>query len=145
MSTGAIVAIAVGAVALIALFVLLSTAMRRRRLDGRREQATELRQEARSRELRATRERASADEQHARAKQAQAEAEEKAAIARRESAGAEERAQVADRERKFARERHSEAQSVDPDVDDATDQDGADESRDGTDSREQVQGGGRIR
>ena len=125
MSTGAIVAIGMGAVALIALFGMLSMVIRRRRLDSRREQATELRQEARSRELRA--------------KQAQAEAEEKAATARRESAAAEERAQVADRERRFARERHSEAQSIDPDVDDdATGDDRAQESRNGGDSRERA-------
>jgi hypothetical protein len=116
MSTGAIVAIVVGALVLTAVVVLLARNARVRRMDSRREEADELRQEAQQRGLRATRERAAADEQSARAKQAQAEAEEKAAAARRESARAQERAQVADRERRFAAERHEQARDVDPDV-----------------------------
>ena len=43
MSTGAIVAIVIGAVVLLTLFVLLAGAARRRRLDTRREKAGELR------------------------------------------------------------------------------------------------------
>ena len=116
MSTGAIVAIAMGAVVLLTLFVLLAGAARGRRLDTRRERAGELREEAHTRGLHASRERAAADEQAARAKQAEAEAEEKAAASRREAATAAERAQVAERERRFARERHEEAAEVDPDV-----------------------------
>jgi hypothetical protein len=133
MSTEAIIAVAVGAVVVIALVVFLAKLGRKRQLDTRREKAGELRQEAHTRGLRAERERAAADEQAARAKQAQAEAEERAATARRESAAAQERAQVADRERKFARERHQEARSIDPDVDD--DADGEDRNGDGRTSR----------
>lgn len=121
MSTGVIIGIAVCAAILIGLVVLLSRSGRRRRIEARREQAHELRQDAQARELRATREQAAADEQSARAKQAEAEAEEKAATARREAAAAQERAELADRERRFARERHGEAQSIDPDASDATD------------------------
>jgi flagellar biosynthesis/type III secretory pathway M-ring protein FliF/YscJ len=125
MSTGAIVGIVVGALVLIALLVLLTRAARNRRLEGRREQAAEVREDAQSRTLRANRQRAAADEQAARAKQAQAEAEEKAATARRESATAEERAQLADRERRLADERHEEARSIDPDVTDNGDHEAA--------------------
>ena len=56
----------------------------------------------------------------ARVKQAEGEAEEKAAQARRERALAEQRANVAGRQERFARDRHDAARSVDPDVDDDT-------------------------
>src|SRR5947209_406043 len=121
MSTGAIIGIAIGAVVVLALIAAAFVVMRRRRLAMQREQAGELRREARARDLRAERQSARADEQAARAKQAQAEAEQKAAVARREEAGAAERAEVADRERRFAAEHHERAREVDPDADQETD------------------------
>ena len=116
MSTGAVIAIVIGAIILIALIVLLSRAARNKRLEGRREEAGELRREAQTRTLRAERQQASADEQQARAKQAEGEAEERAAAARRESAAAQERARAAEREHAVAREHHERALEVDPDV-----------------------------
>ena len=116
MSTGAVIAIAIGAVLLLAVIGLVGVFVRRRRVETRREQAGELRQEAQARELRATREGAAADEQAARARQSQAQAEEKAAVARREGAEAQQRAEAAEGERRFARDRHEEARSVDPDA-----------------------------
>lgn len=116
MSTGAVIAIAIGAVLLLAVIGLVGVFVRRRRVETRRERAGELRQEAQARELRATREGAAADEQAARARQSQAQAEEKAAVARREGAEAQQRAEAAEGERRFARDRHEEARSVDPDA-----------------------------
>ena len=127
MSTGAVIAIAIGALLLIALIVFVVTLGRRRRVDVRRDRAGEIRQEAEARELHASRERATADEQAARASQLEAEAQEKAAAARRQSAEATERAEAAEGERRFARERHEEALSVDPDV---TDDDAGGEAAD---------------
>jgi len=72
MSAGAIIAIVVGAVVVIALLVLLSRAVRGRRLEGRREQAAELRSDAEDRGVSAQRERALADEQAALGRQAAA-------------------------------------------------------------------------
>ena len=86
MSAGAIIAIVVGAVVVIALLVLLSRAARGRRLEGRREQAAELRSDAADRGVIAKRERALADEQAALG--SQAEAEQKAVVARRHPADA---------------------------------------------------------
>ena len=62
MSAGAIIAIVVGVVVVIVLLALLSRAARGRRLEGRREQAAELRSDAADRGVIAKRERALADE-----------------------------------------------------------------------------------
>ena len=117
MSTLGTIAIIVGAVVLLALIAIALMGARKKRLDSRREQAGELRNEAQRHGRLAERQRAEADERAARAKKAEAEAEEKAAVARRERALAEQRETVAGRQERFARGRHEEAQSVDPDVD----------------------------
>jgi hypothetical protein len=104
MDTGVIIAIVVGALVLIAAIVLASRMARERRLEGKRDQAREVRQEAQIRG-------AKADRQHA-------EAEERAARARKEQAIAEEQAAKADEHRRFARDRHVEADKIDPDADD---------------------------
>ena len=72
-------------------------AVSRRRNEERREQAGELRQQARSRSLQAEGARAAADEQAAGARRAQAEADERAAQARARRADAERRAAEAER------------------------------------------------
>src|SRR3954452_19108808 len=112
MSTEAIVVLAVVVVVLVALVALIA---RRRRLDSRRTQAGELREEAQARGWKADRREAEAEQQEARAKRGRAEAEEKAAVSKGEEAAAEERSQVAHRERHFARSRADEAREVDPD------------------------------
>ena len=55
MNTGTIIAIAVGVVAVLLLIALVARAASRRRDERRREQAGELRQEARSRSIQAER------------------------------------------------------------------------------------------
>jgi FtsZ-interacting cell division protein ZipA len=74
-----------------------------RRLEGRREEAGELRQHARQRELEAER--------------GEAEAEERAARARREAAAAEQQAAEARRVKAEASEHEQRAAEVDPDID----------------------------
>src|SRR3954469_11107901 len=118
MSTLGTIAIIVGAIVLLALVAIALIGARRKRLDSRREEAGELRQDAQRQGRLANRQRAEADERAARAKKAEAEAEERAAAARRERALAEQRDSVAGRQERFARDRHEEARSVDPDVDD---------------------------
>ena len=68
MSTGTIIAIAVGAVVVLLLITLVARAASRRREERRREQAGEFRQEARSRSIQAESARASADQQTAEAR-----------------------------------------------------------------------------
>ena len=118
MSAGAIIAIVVGVVEVIVPLVLLSRAARGRRLEGRREQAAELRSDAADRGVIAKRERALADEQAALGSQAEAEAEQKGAVARRHAADAQQQAQVAEHEERSVQEKHAEAREVDPDVTD---------------------------
>jgi hypothetical protein len=76
---------------------------RDRRQETKRDEARELRSEARTIAARGERQRAEADEHAARA--------------RREQTIAEERRAEAEGERRFARERHEEAREVDPDAD----------------------------
>lgn len=125
MDTATIIAIIVGAVTLIALFVVLSRAARSRKLDSRRTEATELRQEAQKRGLNAERHNAVAEEKAAVADRAEAEARQQAAIAKRERAEAQERATVAEQEGRVAQEHQEMAYEVDPDAD-----------ADGTDTKE---------
>lgn len=117
MDTGTIVAVIIGALVLIALFVVLSRAARNKKLDSRRQQAGELRQEAQQRGLKAQRHSAVAEEKAAIADRAEAEARQQAAIAKRERAEAQERATVAEREGRVAREHQEKAYEVDPDAD----------------------------
>ena len=53
MDTGAVVAIVIGALALVALVTFVAIALRKRRLESRRTEAGELRREAQQRSLRA--------------------------------------------------------------------------------------------
>lgn len=121
MSTGAIVAIVVGVLILIALAYVLSRAATNRRMEQRREEAGELRTQARERELAAQRHQADAEEREAIADRAEAEAREQAAIAKRERAAAEERAAHADRESRMAHEHTERATELDPDAEDDDD------------------------
>ena len=118
MSTGAIIAIVIGAVVLVGLLVLLARRGRERRLESRRVEATEHRSEARVRARTADREQADADEAAARAKKARAAAEEQAAVARRAEADAEAKADHAHHERTQAEELHGRAGELDPDAGD---------------------------
>jgi FtsZ-interacting cell division protein ZipA len=122
MDTGTIVAIVIGALVLIAIAVLATRAARDRKLETRRNEAGELRQEAMQRDLTAQRHSAAAEEKAALADQAEAEARQQAAVAQRERAEAEERSAVADREGRLAREHQERAYEIDPDAD-ATDAD----------------------
>jgi FtsZ-interacting cell division protein ZipA len=124
VSTGAIVAIVIGALILIALIVMLARRGRERKLEGRRIEAKDQRDQARVRARTAEREQADADEAEARAKKARAVAEEQAAQARRAEAEAEAKADHARHERTQAEELQGRADEIDPDAD------GADESGD---------------
>jgi FtsZ-interacting cell division protein ZipA len=104
MSAGAIIAIVIGALIVIAIVAWLSRRARNRRLETRRVDARRHREDASI----AT----------AQAEKTQAEADERAARARREAAKAEEAAVTARQQQRFARERHAHADSLDPDVDD---------------------------
>ena len=101
MDTGLIVALVVVAVVVIALVLLLGRKRRNVKMEHRRHEAGQLREEAHLRTSRAKRHEAAAEEQAAAARRQAAEAEEKAVAARRERA-------VADRH-------HKQAASVDPD------------------------------
>jgi uncharacterized membrane protein YhiD involved in acid resistance len=125
MSTGAIVAIAVGAVIVLAIILVLGRVARGRRLERRRGQARELRQEATSRAQRAEQVRATADEATARAERSKAEADEQAAKARRESVEAERESERAAEEILAARTRHDQAREVDPDAPDSAQREAA--------------------
>jgi FtsZ-interacting cell division protein ZipA len=118
MSTGATIAVVVGAVVLVGLLAFALLAARRRRLDARRERSREMRREAETRAVRAQSAQASAQERFARADRAEAEAQEKAAEARRARLSAEQRAAEAQRDLARARNGHDHARSLDPDVGD---------------------------
>src|SRR3954470_8208442 len=118
MSTGAIVAIVIGALILIALAVFLARRGRERRLESMREEAQEHRTQARVRARTAEREQADADQASAQAKKARAAAEEQAAQARRAEAEAEAKAEHAQHERGHAEELHGRATELDPDAGD---------------------------
>src|SRR3954449_11859379 len=103
MSTGAIIAIVIGVLILLALLWFLGRKGRERRLDNRRTEAREIRREAEVGSAQADKSRAEADAQ--------------AAEARRQDALARERAANADAQHREARERHIEAADKDPDAD----------------------------
>ena len=103
MSTGAIIAIVIGVLILLALLWFLGRKGRERRLDTRRDQAREIRREAEVGRAQADKSRAEADAQ--------------AAEARRQKALARERAASAEEQHREARERHIEAAKKDPDAD----------------------------
>ena len=117
MSTGAIVAIVIGALLVIALLVVLAKRGRERRFENMRQEAQEHRSEARVRSRSAERDQAEADEAAARAKKARATAEEQAAHARRAEAEAEAKADHARHEREHADSLHQRAGEIDPDAD----------------------------
>ena len=125
MSTGAIVAIAVGAVIVLAIILVLGRMARDRRLERRRGEASELHQEASARGQRAEQVRASADEAAARAERRKAEADEQAAKARKDSVEAEREGEHAAEEILAARTRHDRAREVDPDLDDSAHEEAA--------------------
>jgi membrane protein involved in colicin uptake len=116
MSTGAIVAIVIGALILIGLLVLLARRGRERRFENLRTEAQEHRDQARVRARTAEREQADADEAAARAKKSRAVAEEQAAQARRAEAEAEAKAEHAQHERGHAEQLHGRAEEIDPDA-----------------------------
>jgi hypothetical protein len=89
MSTGAIIAIALAAIVVGVLIVALTKGRQVRRLEQRRVERDQLRDEARIRGARADRERATADQQSAAARRQAAEAEERMVRARQEQAVAE--------------------------------------------------------
>lgn len=117
MSTGAIVAIVIGALLVIALLVFLAKRGRERRFENMRLEAQEHRDEARVRARSADRDQAEADEAAARSKKARAIAEEQAAQARRAEAEAEAKADHARHEREHADSLHQRAGEIDPDAD----------------------------
>ena len=116
MSTGAIVAIVIGALLLVALLVVLARRGRERRFENMRAEAQEHRNEARIRERGAKRDQAEADEAAARAKKARAIAEEQAAQAQRAEAEAEAKSEHAQHQRGQVDELHTRATEVDPDA-----------------------------
>ena len=120
MSAGAVIAIVIAAIVVIALVAWVSQRQRVRRIEQRRGEAAELRDEARLSGTRAERHQAAADEQ--------------AAAARRQAAEADERALRAKRERALAEEHETRAREVDPDTPDTPDDSDAEAAR--TDQRE---------
>src|SRR5665213_530751 len=132
MSTAAMIAIVVGAILLLVLFVVGTRMARQRRLEGRRQKAVGLRQQAQHGERTAEDARAAADEEAARAQRVRAEADEKEAEARRHEIAAQERTGEAEGKTVVARERRGRGRGVASgvsdrgeyearDVDDATD------------------------
>ena len=103
MSTGAIIAIVVAALIVLAILWLVGRRSRERRLDNRRHEAGEIRREA--------------EVGRAQADRTKAEADGRAARARREEATAREQSVVAEDQQREARDRHLEAAALDPDVD----------------------------
>jgi F0F1-type ATP synthase membrane subunit b/b' len=103
MSTGAIIAIVIGVLILLALLWFLGRKGRERKLETRRHEAREIRREAEVGRAQADKTRAEADAQ--------------AAEARRQEALARERSASAEEQRRDARERHIEAAKKDPDAD----------------------------
>lgn len=118
MSTGAIIGIIVGAAIVLLLIGVLARTAGRRRRDARRDEAYQLRQDARTHSVEAEGERAAADEQAAQARRSEAEAEELAARARHDRALAERQRIEAERRSELARAHHDQAREVDPDVSD---------------------------
>jgi F0F1-type ATP synthase membrane subunit b/b' len=118
MSTGAIIAVIVGAVIVLALIWAIARAAGQKRRAAHREEARELRTQARSRSVQAEGARASAEEQAAQARRSEAEAEELAAKARKDRAAAEQQRMEAERESQAARNHHDEAREVDPEMSD---------------------------
>ena len=118
MSTGAIIAIVIGALLLVALLVVLARRGRERRFENMRVEAQEHRNEARIRERGAKRDQAEADEAAARAKKARAIAEEQAAQAQRAEAEAEAKSEHAQHQRGQVDQLHERATEIDPDADD---------------------------
>jgi FtsZ-interacting cell division protein ZipA len=102
MSAGAIIAIVIGVLIVLALVLWLGKRSRDRQHETRRHEAREIRREA---EVRT----AEADEMSA-------EAEERAARARREEAQARQEATRAEEHRRDAEERHARAHDIDPDT-----------------------------
>jgi FtsZ-interacting cell division protein ZipA len=102
MSTGAIIAIVIGVLILLALIVWVSRRSRTKRLESRRHEAREIRSEA---EVRT-----------AEADKMSAEAEERAARARREDAEARAQAARAEEQRREAESHHARAHDLDPDT-----------------------------
>lgn len=103
MSTGLLIALIVVAAIVMALVLAGSWQRRARRMEERRVEAGEHREEARIRSSRADRR--------------EAEAEEQAAKGRRDQALADEQAALAAQERRSADERYEHADRVDPDTD----------------------------
>ena len=103
MSTGAIIAIVIGVVIVLAVLWFVARAGRDRKLESRRVEAREMRREA--------------EVGSAKADRTRAEAEAQAAEAKRQDALARERAASADDQHREARERHIEAARKDPDAD----------------------------
>jgi F0F1-type ATP synthase membrane subunit b/b' len=110
MSTGAIIAIVVGVLILLALLWFLGRKGRERKLETRRHEAREIRREAEVGRTQADKTRAEADK-------TRAEADAQAAEARRQEALARERSATAEEQHREARERHIEAAEKDPDAD----------------------------
>ena len=102
MSTGAIIAIVIGVLIVLALLLWLSRRGRAAKLESRRHEAREIRREA---EVRS-----------AEADQTTAEADERAARARQEEAQARATAARADEQRQEADAHHARAHEVDPDT-----------------------------
>jgi FtsZ-interacting cell division protein ZipA len=102
MSTGAIIAIVIGVLIVLALVLWLARRSRTARLESRRDEARQIRRQA---EVRT----AEADEMSA-------EAEERAARARREEAQARQQAARAEDHRQDAEAHHARAHDVDPDA-----------------------------
>ena len=105
MDTGAIIAIVIAALVVIALLVVVSRRGRERKLETRRDEAHEIRRDA--------------EVGQAQADRTRAEAEERAARARREEATAREQAARAADQGRDAAERRTEADRIDPDVDES--------------------------
>jgi F0F1-type ATP synthase membrane subunit b/b' len=103
MSTGAIIAIVIAALIVLALLWFLGRKGRERRHETRRVEAREIRREA--------------EVDRAQADRTRAEAEAQSAEARRQDALARERAASAEEQHREARERHIEAAKKDPDAD----------------------------
>jgi hypothetical protein len=103
MSTGVIIAIVVAVLIVLAILWLVGRSARERRLDTRRHEAREIRQEA--------------EIGRAQADRTKAEADERAARARREEASAREQSVRAEEQQREVRDRHLEAAALDPDVD----------------------------
>jgi hypothetical protein len=122
MSTGAIIAVVVGGLIVLALIAVAGNVANRKR---RRTRAASLQREADAHSVQAETARADAEEKAAHAQRAEAEAQERQAQARREAATSKSAAAQAEQEAQQARTRHDRARSLDPDRSDS----GEDEAR----------------